>query len=139
MDKIRNPKVKWDNKNNKSFGWGKTRTFAAGKYPMGWAVITIQGMNFTKPTIDPNLQPTGFGKSLDSSSQNYPQTKTYSPESKKYNQDYKPKEFKKENQYQNKTENKDNYQKKNENKPKNYNQDSSSTYNPFKNINKDKK
>ncbi len=60
VDKHRNPKVRWDHKHNKSYGWGRTRTLANDQYPLGWAIITIPGMQFA--AIPDNLsEPTGIG------------------------------------------------------------------------------
>jgi len=52
VDVIRNPKTKK--------GWGRTRTLANNQYPLGWAIVTIPGIQFA--AIPDNLpEPTGIG------------------------------------------------------------------------------
>ena len=53
FDTYRQPKAKK--------GWGKSRTKANETYPLGWAIITIQDMVFTKPTKETleKWEPTG--------------------------------------------------------------------------------
>ncbi len=48
-------------------GWGNTRTLAENRYPMGWAIITIEGMKFTQPTKDDAWKPKAFPRQNDGS------------------------------------------------------------------------
>lgn len=59
VDKYRNPR------SNK--GWGQTRTLAEDKYPLGWAVITVDGYEFEPPPKDLPT-PSGIGKIVEKKS-----------------------------------------------------------------------
>ncbi|MCB1193373.1 MAG: type III-A CRISPR-associated RAMP protein Csm5 [Leptospiraceae bacterium] len=59
VDKYRNPR------SNK--GWGKTRTLAENKYPLGWAMVTIGEYQF-KPVPTDLPVPSGLGNKTDGKS-----------------------------------------------------------------------
>lgn len=126
----RNPKA------NK--GWGRTRTLAESNYPMGWAIITIEGASFTQPQYDPNWKPSGEGKSDDSRSPTQNRTNQERNPSNRNQPQVRSDVRNRENQ---RTENQSGFSKKpsNEREGNQKNYHSSSTFNPFKNLKQNNK
>lgn len=70
-------------------GWGNTRTLADNTYPMGWAIVTIEGMEFTQPNIDQNWEPTAFQKQINTSQKS--QKTNFTKQSNSSKQNFKQK------------------------------------------------
>ncbi|MBP6739160.1 MAG: type III-A CRISPR-associated RAMP protein Csm5 [Leptospiraceae bacterium] len=123
VDIIRNPKTKK--------GWGRTRTLANDQYPLGWAIITIPGMEFA--AIPGNLpEPTGIGGGYKEDTRIVREATSNNPQTPRGNENRpKPQQGSGYNQ----ETKKDFGNKSNPSSP----QTGSGHFNQLKNINKDKK
>lgn len=131
FDKYREPSAKK--------GWGRSRTKANDTFPLGWAVITILDMKFTKPSEDElkEWKPTGKNQvpvQRPNQNQNQNQKPRNIQNKSKQQKSHSPKEQKNQVQQQRTSQSKPFSQ---QAPSKNSNQ--SSGYNPFAKLKQDKK